>query len=238
MIKLTISLIFVLHSCALWSKTENTLVFSFSTDIEPYSYEEKSRLLGVDIKLVEEIFSNSPYQIEFRQTSYPRVLHDLITGRTDLGVVFTAFNISKASYPDTVELSDLPISTSSIIAHHHSYVELSRFPLKDLNDYHIGYIRIFPELDYDLSTQFKHRTAFNSQKSLYRAWLANRIDIAIGEKLVSQSTLEKLTSNRDSFEFVVLGELHTYMSFSKVKLGKKLEDVKSLVEENLRSRTK
>lgn len=156
----------------------NTLRFSGS-EIKPFLFRQQNgELTGLTYDIIVAICEEIDVTPTFVLSPFRRSFLDVTQGNTDGMLVLRIPGHDKTLFPN------LTLSPEAIV--HQRVFVIGLAPndkqidqLEDLSAYHVGHIRLLPELHKILIPASGQKSLFNNTRQLIKALLARRIDVAI-----------------------------------------------------------
>ncbi len=187
-----------------------------ATDYPPYYFKDNdsNKYIGISVEVCQIVAKRLGYNLTFKSYPFARVLEILKNGSADL--VCNLFNTPKRSQLTIFTGVPHTFESVSLFVKYGSSVHWDGLNLKQLENYSFGGVRGYSfGKAYDQSTTLNKQVA-TDEKSQIRMLLANRFDIALGNKPTVLYHAKKLKiEDQLTFLSPILSEWPVYIGISR-----------------------
>jgi hypothetical protein len=189
--------------------------FEFA-NIPPFYYQQGQEDKGILVDAFDTVFK--PLSLNYRIELMPhieRLYTEAIAGNADIVMVHTYPGLTLADYPDEFLVCPTPL-TRIPIRYYTYQIGLSALPKEDLKKLRIGVFR-YASFQRGLTEkeQLDNITRFNNMRYLFRALLADRIDVAIGGPYMMRILAQQHGSYYPFELDIDLGNMESFMAISR-----------------------
>ncbi|BFM14738.1 hypothetical protein R50073_09210 [Maricurvus nonylphenolicus] len=191
---LALLLLWCASCCADPTATDNTdstgptLRFS-SAEIKPFLFHQEGKLTGLSYDIIVAACKEIGVTPQFSIKPFRRSHLEVLQGGADGMLVLRIPGYDEVLFPN-LTLSSVTIFHQRVFIIGLTAQNITISQLEDLAGYHVGHIRLLPELHDILIPVSEQKSIFNNTRQLLKALLANRIDVAI----VSPSMIPDINS--------------------------------------------
>lgn len=198
------------------SESTRPLVYLEFADMPPFSYKQNNIDRGTIVDALDATLK--PLGLEYRVQHMPhieRLYSEAMVGNGDLVMVHTYPGLTLEDYPDYLLICPTPLSRIPI--RYYTYnIGFSALAREDLKNLRIGVFR-YASFQRGLTKkeQLDNLTRFNNMRYMFRALLADRIDLAIGGPYMMR-VLSQQHGSYYPFELDVdLGNMESFLAISQ-----------------------
>jgi len=184
-------------------------------DYPPFYFQKGGKYYGAAIEIAQYIAEKLGHTLSFERYPWRRVQFYLRTGKIDMVVLYfkTPEREKYVEYTDTPHLyesSYLIVSKGTEISYNGN--------LKELQSYKFGNVRGYSHGDKYNNASYLNKQHVNNEKLLIRMLLAERFDIAVGNKaVVNMYAKQEKLHDKISFLIPPIDKGPNFFAFSKVR---------------------
>ncbi|OUR95681.1 hypothetical protein A9Q84_14360 [Halobacteriovorax marinus] len=183
-------------------------------DYYPYYFEKDNKMYGASIEIAEQLANKLGHNLIYKRYPFARVINYISSGEIDMVILY----IKSKEREKYAHYLDIPhIYESSSIIYKKTRDEIFfEGNLNKLKKYNFANVRGYSHgATYDNAT-FLSKTFVKNETQLIKVLLAERIDIAIGNKAVIYSKAKELgVQNEIIFHRTKIDDGPCYLAFSK-----------------------
>ncbi len=217
---------------------ERPLSAAVYTDLPPYSYlNNDGQSSGILIEFFEILAQNLETKVNYKVRPHGRIIAELIAGDVDMALMLVM--PGEIALPMTRSVAVMPYPVMEVPLN--LYFNANRpdpiqYPksftlLSDLKDLRVGFLRAGAS---DAHTSLHEKEGvvyYNSNESMVKSLLANRIDLALMDPFSVDYWSSNLSASLKPKYFLVKAAIH--IAFSRNTLGEAVDELCAQSWENL-----
>lgn len=206
-------------------------VFAGPENQPPWIYHDQSTPKGIVHDILRDVISGMGHTSRMHSVPFRRVFAELLSGRAHFSLVIA--HGDKDGYPEGLIIGKEPLVGYHVVAVALKSRKLQVDSMDGIRDYHIGHIRLVPQVDKHITDSPKQTMYWNTSDML-KALIRGRVDIAVTAEPSFLEAAKRMGVENQVEVIYTFGRDHMYLVWSHAAFGERVESQMLLADKVLR----